>query len=58
LTKKAKSDVEKIKKNKKKPAANTALPHIPPQKPTHKSPTAAVRRQCKRSVKAKEKTLW
>jgi hypothetical protein len=35
---------------KKKASLNTALPPTRRQKPTHKSPTAAGMRQCKRST--------
>jgi hypothetical protein len=49
MLKKAKLRVEKIKKNKKKMAAeNTALTPTRRQKPTHKSPTAAGMRECNR----------
>jgi hypothetical protein len=42
-------DYKKNKKIKKTPAPNTALPHIPPQKPTHKAQcggTSAVQSFC------------
>jgi hypothetical protein len=42
------------KKKKEKTSSNTALPPTRRQKPTHKSPTAAGMRQCKRSVQAKK----